>query len=238
MRKGLEIRFSFKSLQATVYGLQEIQSPVVRRLSTVDRSHLDFLSKLCKLSLTQGGCTLIIILGTTRETEADALRCVLGSPRYHRLSYKAIATHPTISTQPIIGSENIYRIALERANLAFETRTQEISIALGIQHGITILSQRYLATTVLALRFPDGNVLPHICGTVELDSDIVVEAHKANVSTDSVIARIFGTNVQNDPISTITHGRLSRKIILIESLKMFFATIDWSYYIRLSSAPA
>lgn len=179
---------------------------------------------------------MIIILGSTRDIEVNALRHVIGLPRYNRLTFESIATHPKIQNQPIIGHENIYRIVAERAQLAYDTKSNECRVGLGIQHGVTTFARKYFLTTIIALHFPNGEIAPHVCGTVEIDQRLVVEAHKHNESVDITIGKVHGTHVPNDPIHTITRGKTSRMIIITESLKMLFATVDWSQYIRLSSA--
>lgn len=201
-------------------------------------SVLDFPTVLCKLSLThREGRTLKIIIGSTNEIKAIALRLVLSLPRYKRLTSEPITVHLSDLRLPVFGRENIYRFACERAKIAYETTSKESHLGLGIQCGITEDAEQYFETVSFVLYFPDAKISTISMSCAQIPRKLFMEALRNSESIDAAVARIHGTKISHDPISTLTKDRVSRTSMLIEGLKWLFAQTDWDQYIRLSSAP-
>jgi len=191
---------------------------------------LDVIQEICKMILPFNNkeSSLKILLGSTCEMNTAALRDVLISPPNKSLLYETVSISPRISSQPVIGYEELCRIANERATGAYSHDTLGTA-GLGIEFGLIKVRDAYLYTAVLILLLPNEERIATTMG-VEIPKSIVTEARKKHESINATVHHLLGGNGADDPIQTLTQRKTSGRSILAETIKHFFANIDWTHY--------
>lgn len=122
-----------------------------------------------------------------------------------------------INAQPY-GFNETYQGALNRAKHA-QTENPK-SVAIGIENGIIPLDDKFIDLAVIIVLMPDGRSFVGTSAGIEFPKEAVEAARLRgfdSTTAGDVIAETMGGS-GTDPHSTLTHGKISRKEILVDAI--------------------
>lgn len=164
-----------------------------------------------------------LCLGSTSAHKLEALKeaCLrIGL----KTEIKTALVESDINMQPY-GFEETYQGALNRAKHTQAENPK--SLAIGLENGIIAIKDKFVDVAVIVVLMPNNQEFVGTSVGIEFPKEAVETARVRGfhiTTVGSVIAETMGGS-GTDPHSTLTHGKVSRKEILVDAISAVLSRV-------------